>query len=90
MAALLAPADVAELLGVRDLRTVRLRLIEMSCPMIPFGRSYRVQPADLERALADAAIVYGPPAPPAPRRRHAPARSGPYRMGDWRRGMPDA
>jgi hypothetical protein len=58
--ALLTPADVAAVLGVKDRRTVRRRLEELAVPVVPFGRSYRVRVVDLERAVAVAAAHRGP------------------------------
>ena len=54
---LLTPDQVASLLGVRDRRTVRRRLTELRVPVVPFGRSYRVRPVDLERGVATAACL---------------------------------
>lgn len=91
MRPLLTPADVAELLGVRDPRTVRRRLAELGCLVVPFGRSYRIRAEDLDDALAAAARVEGSlPAGEvlAPRlRRMAPARSVPVAVGWWRQGL---
>ena len=57
MTALLTPAQVAGIIGVKDQRTVRRRLQELAVPVVPFGRSYRVRSADLERAFAVHAVV---------------------------------
>lgn len=90
MVALLPPAAVADLLGVRDPRTVRRRLAELGCPVVPFGRSYRVRPVDLDAAIAAAARTELVTAAEisAPRsRRTTPARSGPVAVGWWREGL---
>jgi len=59
LTALLTPAEVAATLRVRDRRTVRRRLRELGVPTIPAGRSYRVRPEDLARAVAAAVVVPG-------------------------------
>ncbi len=60
MTALLTPEQVGAYLAVRDRRTVRRRLDELQVPVVPFGRSYRVRAADLERAVAVAVVQRGP------------------------------
>ena len=60
MTDLLTPSEVAAFLRVRDRRTVRRRLAELGVPVVPFGRSYRVRAADLDRALRVAADVRRP------------------------------
>lgn len=89
-APLLTPAAVADVLGLRDRRTVRLRLAELDVPVIPLGRSYRVRSGDLERAIERAARIEGRPEPTIVRRqrRAPPARSGPPRPGWWREPTP--
>lgn len=84
MVALLTPADVAELLGVRDLRTVRRELARLGCPVVLISRSYRVRPDDLDAAIAAAARCESIDSPGHVVRRPAPARTGTFVAGSWR------
>jgi hypothetical protein len=61
--ALLTPAEVGQVLRVRDHRTVQRRLAELGVPVVPAGRSYLVRAVDLERCLAAAARPLQPDAP---------------------------
>ena len=52
---LLTPTQLAELLGRRDTRTVRLDLDRLAVPTIPLGNTYRVRRVDFNRCLSAAA-----------------------------------
>lgn len=62
---LLTLAQVAPLLGCRDRRTARCRLVALGCPAVRFGRRVYVDPAELSRAIQRASRQLDPDAAPA-------------------------